>query len=148
MYSINQDAHALVVSGVQKAKILVIRYQNVGDVMLSSVVCNTLKRTFPKARVDFLICDTDAELFVNHPYIDRVIALEPAQVKNPIQYWRTIRRITTETYDLVVDLQSSMKSELVSALARKHAICIGQKKNVLGNLASWNGFCVSVHHRF
>ena len=23
----------------------------------------------------------------------------------------------------------------------------GQKKNFLGNLASWNGFCVSLHHR-
>jgi len=110
----------------------VIRFKYIGDVVLTSVLCSTLKQTYPNAQVDFLIQDTSADLFVNHPHIDRVIALSSEQRNNPIKYWRTIRKITSENYALVVDAQSTTKSEFISLLARRRAICIGRRKRQRG----------------
>ena len=132
MYTTTNDACALVVPGAEKARILVIRLKNVSDIVLTSVLCNSLKQTFPKARVDFLVPEHGAELFANHPFIDQVIALSPKQLSNPFSYYGVIKEITNDGYDLVVDAQATLKSELVSLLARKHAICIGRKTRGLG----------------
>lgn len=132
MNAYNHQTSPLAVPGAETAKILVIRFKFIGDVVLTSVLCNTLKQTFPKARVDFLMQEASADLFVDHPYVDRVIALSNEQRKNPLKYWKAIREITSEDYDLVVDAQSTFKSELISLLARKRAICIGRKKRRRG----------------
>jgi len=132
MNAYNHETSPLAIPGAETAKILVIRFKFIGDVVLTSVLCNTLKQTFPKARVDFLIQEASADLFVDHPYVDRVIKLKEAQRKNPFKYCKEIRKITAEEYDLVVDAQSTLKSELISLLARKRAICIGRKKRRRG----------------
>lgn len=132
MNAYNPTTSALAQPKADTAKILVIRFKHIGDVLLTSVLCNTLKQTFPKARVDFLIQQKSADLFVDHPFINKVIALTPEQQKNPIKYWRLIRQVTSDKYDLVVDAQSTAKSELVSLLARRNAICIGRKKRGRG----------------
>ena len=132
MNAYNHQTSALTTPEAETAKILVIRFKHIGDVLLTSVLCNTLKQTFPKARVDFLIQNKSADLFTDHPYINRVIALTPEQQKNPFKYWRLIREITKDKYDLVIDAQSTAKSELVSMLARRDAICIGRKKSKRG----------------
>ena len=33
-------------------KILIIRFKQIGDAVLSSVICNTLKKSFPEAQRD------------------------------------------------------------------------------------------------
>ena len=113
-------------------KILVIRFKYIGDVLLTSVICNTLKESFPYATVDFLMHEAAAELFANHPYIDTVIALTREQQKNPIAYWQVLRQISSRRYDLIVDAQSTAKSELVSLFAGRQAVRIGRKKPFRG----------------
>ncbi len=114
------------------AKILVIRFMAIGDVVLSSVLCNSLKKTFPKAQVDYLVHEASASLFDKHPYIDNVIALTNSERKNPFKYFKKIREVTAQGYDLVIDAQSTNKSEIISLLARKKAICIGRVKKGRG----------------
>ena len=116
----------------ETAKILVIRFMAIGDVVVSSVLCNSLKKTFPKAQVDYLVHEVSASLLENHPYIDNVISLTKEERKSPIKYLRKIRQITAQGYDLVVDAQSTNKSEFVSMFARKRAICIGRVKKRRG----------------
>ena len=110
----------------EMVRILVIRYKFIGDVMLTSVLCNTLKQTFPNAKVDYLIHDTSEALFSDHPFINRVFALTPQQRKNPINYFRTVGKIAARGYDLIVDTQSTQKSEFVSMLSNKSSIRIGR----------------------
>ncbi len=132
MNAYNHETSPLNTPTAEAAKILVIRFMAVGDVVLSSVLCNSLKKTFPKAQVDYLVHDNSASLFENHPYIDNVIGLSKDERKNPFKYWRKIREITAQGYDLVVDAQSTNKSEFISLFARKRAICIGRVKKGRG----------------
>lgn len=113
-------------------RILVICYKFIGDAILTSVLCNTLKKTFPKAKVDYLIYDTSESLFGDHPHINRVFALSPKQRKNPVRYVRAVAKIAARSYDLIVDPQSTQKSEFVSMLSPKSSIRIGRIKKRRG----------------
>lgn len=132
MNAYNHETSPLNSPTAETAKILVVRFMAIGDVVLSSVLCNSLKKTFPKAQVDFLVHEASSYLFEKHPYIDNVISLSTEERKNPFKYWRKIRQVTAEGYDLVIDAQSTNKSEFISLFARKRAICIGRVKKGRG----------------
>ena len=51
-------------------KILVVRFKQIGDAILSSVICNTLKSTFLDAEIDYVVYEHISPLFKNHKYID------------------------------------------------------------------------------
>ncbi len=110
-------------------RILVIRFKWIGDVMLTSVLANSLKTTFPKAQVHYLMHQASADLFGDHDFVDQAIAISPKQRKNPFAYWRVLWRLRKTGYDLIIDAQSTNKSELVSLVcAKRQAICIGREK--------------------
>ena len=56
-------------------KILVVRFKQIGDSILASPICNSLKQTFPDAEVDYVLYEHVASLFKNHKYIDNVITI-------------------------------------------------------------------------
>ncbi len=67
-------------------KILVIRFKPIGDVVLTSVLCQTLKASFPNAQVDFLVYDIAAPLFEEQGFVDNVIGLASHVRKSPILF--------------------------------------------------------------
>ena len=38
-------------------KILVVRFKQIGDAILSSVICKSLKETYPDAEIDYVLYD-------------------------------------------------------------------------------------------
>lgn len=62
--------------------ILVIRFRRVGDAVLSTVICSSLKKTFPEARVDYVLNENIACLYEDHPDIDRTITFNDHELKN------------------------------------------------------------------
>lgn len=56
-------------------KILIVRFKQIGDSILSSVICNTLKKSFPKSGIDYVVYEHIVPLFENHPYIDNIIPI-------------------------------------------------------------------------
>ena len=118
-------------------RILVIRFKWIGDVMLTSVLCNSLKKSFPDSTVDYLMHEAAASLFDDHPFIDNVIGLSTKQHKNPLRYLATLVTLGRTPYDLIIDAQSTNKSELVCLFcATKKAICIGRYKPKRGRFYS------------
>jgi len=118
-------------------RILVIRFKWIGDVMLTSVLCNSLKKSFPDSSLDYLMHEAAASLFEDHPFIDNVIALSTKQHKNPLRYLATLVTLGRTPYDLIIDAQSTNKSELVCLFcSTRKAICIGRYKPKRGRFYS------------
>ena len=88
-------------------RILVLRFRQIGDSILAAALCSTLKRTFPEARIDFVLNKGIAPLFEGHPDIDRVIAFDRDELKSTRRYvakvWRTVRE---GRYDVIIDMLS------------------------------------------
>jgi heptosyltransferase-2 len=109
--------------------ILVIRFRRVGDAVLSSSLCTTLKKTFPDARIDYVLNAEIAPLFEQHPDIDRIITFRKEEMKDRLAYLKKVRRIMKDGhYDIIVDTRSTVKTLWFSLFSPKTPYRLGTKK--------------------
>lgn len=110
-------------------KVLIIRFRRVGDAVLSSVLCNTLRLNFPDAEIHYVLNEAIVPLFENHPAVDKVIAFSERENHNLCRYvlkiWRLMRR---ERYDVILDLRGTLKTAWFSLFAPWVHYRIGRKK--------------------
>ena len=88
-------------------KILIIRFSAIGDVILTAPVVRQLRQRYPDAQIDFLIRKEYAEVMRYNPHISRLIVLDTNQ-KGALQAEK--KRIRSEGYDAVLDLQGNLRS--------------------------------------
>ncbi len=99
-------------------KILVIRFRQIGDAILSAALCSSLKRSFPDAEVHLVLNSGIAPLFASHPDIDEVIPFSPAENKNIFKYLHKIYKVLNEEkYDVIIDMRSTVRTLLFSFLS-------------------------------
>ena len=109
--------------------ILVIRFRRVGDAVLSTVICSTLKRSFPSARIDYVLNENIAPLFEHHPDIDNLITFNDQELKSPRLYFPKVRKIMKEgRYDIIVDMRATIKTLIFTCFSLSTPYRIGRKK--------------------
>lgn len=114
-------------------KILVVRFKQIGDSILASPICNTLKKSFPDAEIDYVLYEHVSPIFENHKYIDNVISITKKEQKNLFKYFFKVWKVTRKKYDIVIDIMSTPKSELFTLLSLGAKFRIGRKKK-------WRGY--------
>ncbi len=98
-------------------KILVIQQKMIGDVLVSSIICNNLRSAYPNAQIDYLIYPFTAPVVENNPNINRILLFKDqyrTSKKALFQFLLTIRK---EQYDLVMDAYGKVESRLVVAFS-------------------------------
>jgi heptosyltransferase-2 len=109
--------------------IIVLRFRRVGDAVISSSLCSSLRKTFPEAVIDYVLNAEIAPLFENHPDIDRIISFESWEMKNWKVYLKKVRRIMqTGKYDLIVDTRATVKTLWFALFSPSSPYRIGRKK--------------------
>jgi heptosyltransferase-2 len=116
-------------------KILVIRFYYLGDTILTSVLCNSLKHSFKDAQVDYLTYAPFGELFEHNPSIDTVISISQEQRRNPLKYLQTAWKIASNKYDIIIDAQGSSKSGFISLFSPNAKYRIGRYRKKTRGLA-------------
>jgi heptosyltransferase-2 len=111
-------------------KIIVLRFRRVGDAVLSSSICSTLRKTFPNAQIDYVLNAEIAPLFENHPDIDRVISFRKEEIKDWKIYLKKVCQIMhSERYDVIVDLRATFQTLWFSLFSLSSPYRIGRKKS-------------------
>ena len=94
-------------------KILVVRNDNIGDVVCTTPAIKTLRRHFPQAYIAVLVCRLTEEVVRGNPDLDRVYVYDKAKHgrhRNRLVAWRrqwqVIREIQQEEFDLAVGFRS------------------------------------------
>ena len=110
-------------------RILVIRFRRVGDAVISSVLCSSLKKTFPDASIDYVLNKPIAPLFEHHPAIDHLITFEDQDMASLPTYTKKVRNIMrTGNYDMIVDSRSTIKTLWFSLFSLHTPYRLGKKK--------------------
>lgn len=94
-------------------KILVMQHKKIGDVLMSSIICNNLKKIMPKAEIHYLVNKEALPVLEGNPNISRVITLHPkhrTSVRTFIKFALQIRR---EHYDIVIDAYTKLESWII-----------------------------------
>ena len=106
-------------------RILLVKTSSLGDVIHNLPVVTDLRSHFPDASVDWVVEDGFADICRLHPGVRRVIPVA-------LRHWRKSLFATAtwgeigafraalkeESYDLVIDTQSLLKSALITRMAR------------------------------
>lgn len=110
-------------------KILIIRFRQIGDAVLATALCNTLKESFPHAEIHFVLNKGIAPLFEHHPAIDKIITFDKKENKNFRIYISKIWKLThNEKYDVIIDMRSTIRTLFFSLFSLSTPFRIGRIK--------------------
>ena len=105
-------------------RILVIRLDHIGDVVMSRPVIRALHKKFPHAEIDLLVTEDIAPLFAFSTEIRTVIAAKHGWFRRTIsffqkwsEFWRLVGILKTTPYDLGFDLRGDVRNILLMFLS-------------------------------
>lgn len=110
-------------------KVLVIRFRRIGDAVLSTVICSTLRKNFPGAEIHYVVDAYMGDMFEQHPAIDRVITFSHGENCHFLSYLRKVKLLMqTEHYDVIVDTRATLKTLWFSLFSFSSKFRIGTWK--------------------
>ncbi len=98
-------------------KILVIQQKMIGDVLLSSILCNNLKKAYPQARIDYLVYESTTSVLDGNPNIDNIVIFENKHRSSSIELIKLALQIRKEKYDIIIDAYSKLESWIIVLLS-------------------------------
>ena len=108
-------------------KFLVIQTRDIGDVMLSTALCNTIKKNHSTAIVDMLTMDHSTGVVEGNPYVDEILVLEKSR-RSEIRYiFKSLSAIRRKKYDVILNVQGQITG-LMACLASMSSRRIGFDK--------------------
>jgi len=97
-------------------KILIIRLRRIGDIIMTTPAISALRKGFPNAFISYVVEKPYRELVEGHPELDKVIVLERKQGIR--DFFRLIRSIRKEKYDVVLDFHGGPRASLITLLSK------------------------------
>ncbi|MFY0483330.1 glycosyltransferase family 9 protein [Flavobacterium sp. PLA-1-15] len=98
-------------------KILVIQQKMIGDVLVSSIICNNLRKAYPEATIDYLVNDNTTPVLEGNRAIDNIILFGQGPQKSFIELLKFAMTIRENKYDLVIDAYSKLQSWVITLLS-------------------------------
>ncbi|MFE3870366.1 glycosyltransferase family 9 protein [Flavobacterium sp. ZS1P70] len=94
-------------------KILVIQQKMIGDVLVSSILCENLRKAYPKAQIDYMVYESTIAVLQGNTSFDNLILFKEKHQKSKWEYFKLLKSIRSQKYDIVIDAYSKLESWLV-----------------------------------
>ena len=98
-------------------KILVIQQKMIGDVLVSSIICNNLRLAYPEAQIDYLVYESTVAVLEGNISIDNIILFQEKHRKSKKELLNLALEIRSNKYDLLIDAYSKLESWLIVLLS-------------------------------
>jgi lipopolysaccharide heptosyltransferase II len=117
-------------------RILLIRLDLIGDLVLSLTILRVLKRTYPEAEIDLLAVPSSAKVAAADPDLAEIIAYEPNiwrrpkalfQLKNWREAFTLLRRLHACHYDLAVSIFGAWAGIMAVLSGAKRCVGFGRE---------------------
>jgi len=94
-------------------KILVIQQKMIGDVLISSIICNNLRIAYPDAQIDYLVYESTTPVLEGNNNIDNILLFQEKHRKSKTAFLKLALQIRANQYDLIIDAYSKLESWLI-----------------------------------
>jgi heptosyltransferase I len=118
---------------VDPARILVVRLGAMGDVIHALPAVASLKHSFPRSHLTWVIRDRWAALIESNPFVDEIVPLE----RTPRGVVDTVRHLRARQFDLAVDFQGLLQSAVLATAARASKIVGFHRSQAWEPMAGW-----------
>ena len=98
-------------------KILVIQQKMIGDVLVSSIICNNLRTAYPDAHIDYLVYESTIPVLQGNAAIDNIILFREIHRNSNRAFLKLALQLRSQKYDLVIDAYSKLESWLFVLLS-------------------------------
>lgn len=121
--------------------ILVIKFRNIGDVLLVTPLLHNLKRFHPQAKIDVAINQGTEAMLSENPNIDNLIVYQRDEIralpklKRLIQELKFFLSFRQKPYDLVINLTEGDRGSYIAKLTRSNKRIGYHSKNKMLNNA-------------
>ncbi|MDR3287729.1 MAG: glycosyltransferase family 9 protein [Prevotellaceae bacterium] len=109
-------------------KILIIRFRQIGDSVLTLALCSSLRASFDNAEIHLVLNKSIASLFDNHPNIDKIITFDKSETSGFSYIKKVWKTMHENHYDIIIDMRSTIKTSLFSLFSLHTDFRIGRKK--------------------
>jgi|SRR5690554_381731 len=110
-------------------KILVIQQKMIGDVLVSTILCETLSKAYPNAQVDYLIYESTYPVIEANEKNYNVLFFKKEYRSNKKAFIQFALQLKKENYDVIIDAYSKLESWIIVGLS-KAPLKISFKKGV------------------
>ncbi len=120
----------------QPRRILVIRLDLIGDLVLSMVIVRVLKRTYPEAEIDLISVPASAKVIEGDPDVARLLGYDPNIWRRPKallqkKNWRELRALLktlrAREYDLALSVFGKWAGVLAALSGAKRTLGFGRE---------------------
>jgi heptosyltransferase-3 len=94
------------------SRILLVRTDKIGDVVLTTPAISALRKKFPLARIVGLTSPVAAEVYRLNPHLSDRIILDPEQYSGFFGFWHLVSRLRQEKFQAAVVFQTKMSVAL------------------------------------
>jgi lipopolysaccharide heptosyltransferase II len=112
-------------------RILLIRLEHVGDVLLTTPAFRALRKRFPKAKIDVLVRDFTAEIAKKSPHVNNVIVWNAPWLSNlgtkstREESRRILHLLRGNKYDLAIDFHGDPRNIWLARKVARYTIGFG-----------------------
>lgn len=99
----------------------------IGDVLISTVICEAIKTSFPQSEVHYMIHPNTLAVVDNNPYIDRIVVFDSQLSGGFLGLLKLGQSLKDEKYDIIIDAYAKLES-LIPTLLSAAPKRIGFKK--------------------
>jgi len=96
-------------------KILIVRTDRIGDVILSLPLSKIIKTNLPQTKVYFLLREYTKDLVFNHPYVDEILVLN--EKKGKIRFFENLKILKEYSFDSCLVVYPTFKIALLLFLS-------------------------------
>ncbi|MCK5110279.1 MAG: glycosyltransferase family 9 protein [Arcobacteraceae bacterium] len=86
-------------------KILFIRYDRIGDMVITTPVFRELKQAYPNIEISVLASNTNKDILLNNPYVNKVYTNHKNEFLNDFS---TLLKLRKENFDVAVEFDHSV----------------------------------------
>jgi lipopolysaccharide heptosyltransferase II len=92
-------------------KILIIRLSSIGDIILTTPLLRSIKRTYPDASITYITKKQYAGLLADSPYINELIPFDQSEGFRGLQ--KIKRRLKSQHFDACLDIHKNWRSRFL-----------------------------------
>ena len=114
-------------SSTAEIRFLVIQQKMIGDVLASTIICESLKHHFPGAEVHLVANENTLPVLEGNPFVDQVVVFKKEYRDNKRTFFKFLKEIKKTKYSAVIDAYGKLESNLITLFAASNTK-IGRRK--------------------
>ena len=93
-------------------KLLIIQQKMIGDVLITSILCNNLRKAYPNAQIDYMVYKSTSAILDGNKSISNLILFEEKYRTSKWEFLKFLIKIRKTKYDVVIDAYTKIESFL------------------------------------